>query len=179
MGRVNTGTARIVIIVALLVTGGLLLANGYAGTSPVAAGSSPQGGTSPSASSPAQPTQTNSQPPAPETPKPAAPKDTPVAVFNGTNFIGLAATVMDNLVTDGYRVGQEPTDAPSKPVEKTVVYFVGGPDAVQNESNATALAHEYFKGAKVRELSADLGDLVDRGVQVVVVVGVNDGPPAG
>jgi LytR cell envelope-related transcriptional attenuator len=105
-----------------------------------------------------------------------APKDVRVAVFNGTSEIGLAGTVMDELVADSYRVGQAPTDAPQKPVEKTVVYFVGGPDAAQNEADATALADASFKGAKVKELSSDLGGLVAKDVQVVVVVGLNDVP---
>ena len=176
----NTGTARIVLIVALLVTGGLLLANGFDATNTAAVGAQPSGGTSPSPS-PSDPTSTKTDPPpeAPETPKPAAAKDTPIAVFNGTDSLGLATSVMDRLSGDGYRVGQEPTDAPQKPVPKTAVYFLGGADAEQNESNATALADTYFKGAKVKELSADLGDLVDQGVQVVVVVGTNDAPAAG
>lgn len=173
----NTGTARIVIIVALLVVGGLVLANGFNTPSPVAAGSSPEPGTSLSPSPTGSSTETDSPaPPVEETPQPLAPKDVRVAVFNGTSSIGLAGTVMDQLVADAYRVGQAPTDAPQKPVAKTVVYFVGGPDAAQNEADATALADSYFKGVKVKELSSDLGGLVAKDVQVVVVVGVNDSP---
>jgi len=172
---VNTGTARIVIIVALLVTGGLLLANAFGGAGVAATGGPAGGGTSPSPSTSASPSGSQSPTP-PPTPDPQAPKDVAVAVFNGTSSIGLAGTVMDDLHTGGYKVGQVPADAPTKPVDKTAVYFVGGADAAQNESDATALADKYFKDAKIRELSADLGDLVDKGVQVVVVVGVNDAP---
>lgn len=176
----NTGTARIVIIVALLVVGGLVLANGFTDPSPVAAaGSEPGTATSPSPSPTDGAIKTDS--PAPtveETPEPAAPKDIPVAVFNGTVEPGLAGTVMEELLAAGYELGQEPTDAPTKPVDETVVYFAGGSDAAQNESNATALADRYFKRAKVKELSSDIGDLVDRGVQVVVVLGTNDIPAA-
>lgn len=170
----NTGTARIVIIVAMLVVGGLVLANGFASTGTAAVGASPGGGTSPTPSASSTPTETDSPPPEPEAPKPAKPEDTPVAVFNGTSSLGLAGRVMELLGADGYVVGQEPADAPSKPVTETIVYFVGGADAAQNESNAGALADSYFRGAKVKELAADLGDLVDRAVQVVVVVGEND-----
>jgi len=173
---VNTGTARIVIIVALVIVGGLLLANAFDDSGVAAAGGPTDVVTSPSPSSSSSPTVTQSTQTPPPTPDPQAPKDISVAVFNGTSSIGLAGTVMDQLHADGYVVGQDPTDAPQKPVDKTAVYFVGGPDAAQNESNATALADKYFKTAKVRELSADLGDLVDKGVQVVVVVGVNDSP---
>jgi hypothetical protein len=172
---VNTGTARIVIIVALLITGGLVLANAFGDAGVAATGGPAGGGSSPTPSSSASVSGTQSPTP-PPTPDPQAPKDVAVAVFNGTSSIGLAGTVMDQLHADGYKVGQVPADAPTKPVDKTAVYFAGGTDAAQNESDATALADTYYKGAKVRELSADLGDLVDKGVQVIVVVGVNDQP---
>jgi hypothetical protein len=173
---VNTGTARIVIIVALLITGGLVLANAFGDAGVAATGGPSGGGSSPTPSSSASVSGTQSPTPPPPTPDPQLPKDVAVAVFNGTSSIGLAGTVMDQLHADGYKVGQVPADAPTKPVDKTAVYFVGGTDAAQNESDATAIADKYFKGAKVRELSADLGDLVEKGVQVVVVVGVNDQP---
>jgi LytR cell envelope-related transcriptional attenuator len=172
---VNTGTARIVIIVALLVTGGLVLANAFGDAGVAATGGPSGGGTSPTPSSLASVSGTQSPTP-PPTPDPQPPKDIAVAVFNGTNIPGLAGIVLDQLTGAGYKAGQVPTDAPQKPVDKTAVYFLGGPDAAQNESNATALADKYFKDAKIRELSADLCDLVDKGVQVVVVVGVNDQP---
>jgi hypothetical protein len=175
---VNTGTARIVIIVALLVTGGLLLANGFDDTVASADGPSDTV-TSPSPS----PTATDTQPtktPEP-TPEPAEPKDTLVAVFNGTNTTGLAGTVLEDLIADGYTQGQIPTDAPNKPVDKTVVYYVTGPDAEQNQSNATDLAKKYYSDAKVKELDPAYseGNLVEKNVQVVIVLGSNDVPASG
>jgi LytR cell envelope-related transcriptional attenuator len=176
---VNTGTIRIAIVVALLAVGALVLTNGFADTGSAAIGS-PAGGSAPSTSDSPSPTGTGTPPAVVETPAPAAPKDTSVAVFNGTDSVGLAGIVMEDLTTaDGYVEGQPPADAPTKGVEKTIVYFVGGADAAQNESNATALADAHFKGAKVKELSTDLGDVVDKGVQVVVVVGLNDVPSGG
>jgi cytoskeletal protein RodZ len=176
---VNTGTARIIIIVALLVTGGLVLANGFAAPAAVeAASSEPDVVTSPSPSPSTDAPETDSPAPAvEETPKPAAPKDVRIAVFNGTYESFLAGTVQDELVAEGYRSGQDPTDTDSKPVERTVVYFVGGADAAQNESDATELAGTHFKGAKVKELSADVGD-VDQSVEVVVVLGEDYVSPA-
>jgi hypothetical protein len=175
---VNTGTIRIAIVVALVAVGALVLTNGFtdAGT---AAAPSVGASSTPPADSPT-PTATNtSQAPA-ETPAPSAPKDTTVAVFNGTVTTGLAGIVAEELTGDGYKLGQDPGDVPSKPVEKTVVYFVGGADAAQNRSDATALADQYFKGAKVKELSSDLGvEELDKDVQVVVVVGLNDVPDSG
>lgn len=171
----NTGSIRIAIVVALVAVGALVMSNGFADTSTA---TGPQvDGTSPSSSVSPGPSTTSTPPPAVETPAPDDPKDTSVAVFNGTYSLGLAGTVMDDLIADGYVKGQDPTDAKSKPVEKTVVYFVGGPDAAQNESDATALAQKRFKGAKVKELSSEVG-VVEKGVQVVVVVGL-DGVPDG
>jgi hypothetical protein len=171
---VSTGTIRIAIVVALVAVGALVLTNGFADTGSVAG--PPAGGSSPSSTDSTSPTPTNTTPAVVETPDPNRPKDTAVAVFNGTTTDFLAGIVLDELVNDGYQPGQDPADAPSKPVEKTVVYFVGGADAAQNESDATALADKHFKGAKVKELSSDLGDKVDKAVQVVIVVGLNDVP---
>jgi hypothetical protein len=174
---VNTGTIRIAIVVALVAVGALVLTNGFtdAGT---AAAPSVGASSTPPADSPT-PTATNTKPSAVETPAPNAPKDTSVAVFNGTDTTGLAGIVAEELTGDDYKLGQEPGDVPSKPVEKTVVYFVGGANVAQNESDATALADKHFKDAKVKELSSDLGVEVVKDVQVVVVVGLNDVPDAG
>ena len=173
----NTGTIRIAIVVALVAVGALVLTNGFADTG--SAAGPPAGGSSPSSSASSTPTATDTPQPAAETPAPNAPKDTSVAVFNGTDSVGLAGSVLEELIADGYAQGQDPTDAPTKGVDETIVYFVGGADAAQNESDATALADTHFKGAKIKELSSDLGGVVDKGVQVVVVVGLNDVPAGG
>ncbi len=174
----NTGTIRIAIVAALLAVGALVMTNGFADTG-AAADDPPAGGSSTSSSDSPTPTATDTPSAPVQTPSPAAPKDTSVAVFNGTSSVGLAGIVMDDLTAAGYITGQVPADAPSTPVEKTVVYFVGGADADQNESDATALAESFFKGAKIKELSPDLDDVVDKGVQVVIVVGLNDVPATG
>lgn len=173
----NTGTTRIAIVAALLVVGALVLSNGF--TDAGSAAGPPPAGSSPSSSDSSSPTSTDTPAPAEETPAPAAPKDTSVAVLNGTDSVGLAGIVMEELTADGYVQGQDPGDVPSKPVDKTIVYYVGGADAEQNRSNATALAEQRFKGAKVKELSSDLGVDVDKGVQVVVVVGLDEVPDGG
>jgi hypothetical protein len=176
---VNTGTARIVIIVALLVTGGLLLANGFADADVVAGGAT--GDTSsPTPTETASPTGTQTQQPPAPTPDPAAPKDTVIAVFNGTSSPGLAGTVTEDLTGAGYKAGQVPADA-LQSIDKTVVYYVGGADADQNKSNATELAKNYFPDAKVKELDPEYAadGTVDKSVQVVVVVGLNNAPTAG
>ena len=173
----NTGTARIVIVVALLVGGGVVLLNGFADPGAATAAPSGDGGGAGSVTPTDAPSPTvtkTSKPPAPETPKPAPPKDTAIAVFNGTEEPGLGATVQDDVLTpDGYRAPAEADDAPTKPILRTIVYYVGGADAEQNKSDATALRDKYFRGAKVQELDPDYADLIDGSVQVVVVVGEN------
>lgn len=174
----NTGTARIVIIVALVVVGGLLLANAFDDSGVAAAGGPSGAVTSPSPSTSSSPTGTQSQQTPPPAPDPQPAKNVSVAVFNGTNHVGLAGTVMEELIGHGYKQGQDPADAPNTPVAKTVVYFVGGPDADQNESDATALANKYYPDAKVQELDQAYAQdgTVAKGVQVVVVIGLNDEP---
>jgi hypothetical protein len=51
------------------------------------------------------------------------------------------------------------------------VYYVGGADAAQNKANAARMRDTYFRHAKVQELDPVYAGLIDRGVQVVVVVG--------
>ena len=176
----NTGTARIAIIVALVVVGVLVLTNGFADIGTAADESAVDSPTPGPTNSPS-PADTEAPKPPEETPSPSAPKDTSVAVFNGTSSIGLAGTVMEDLIAGGYVQGQVPTDALNRPVERTIVYYVGGADAEQNASDATQIADTSFKGAKVKELDPQYNDndLVAKDVQVVVVVGLNDVPPAG
>jgi hypothetical protein len=176
---VNTGTARIVLIVALLVTGGLLLANGFDAANTAASGAQPTEEASPAPSPTGRVTETDSPPPPPEKPDPEAPKDTPVTVYNGTDSVGLAGIVLEDLEKDGYVVGQEAQDALTKPVDETVVYYVGGGDADQNKANATALAKKYYPDAKVKELDAAYDGVVAKDVEVLVILGLSDVPAAG
>jgi hypothetical protein len=174
MTRVNLGTARIVVIVALVVAGLALLANGFGdgaatlaapvGGAAVSPTGSPTGGTaSPTGSSPA-----------PTLPSPQPPADVTIAVFNGTSAAGLAAQGQQTLLDAGYAEGQPPADAPVKPVAKTTVYYRTGSDEAQNQSDAQAVADGFFKGAKVEPLGADFGpDVVKKSVIVVVVLGDN------
>ena len=153
MGRVNLGTARIVIILALVAGGIAVLANGFASgtvvTPPTGGGASES--PSPSASSPTD----SPTPPPKETPSPQI-EGVLIAVFNGTNETGLAAEVQQILEADGYVAAQDPADADPKPVPKTIVYFRGGADAAQNRSNARYIADTYFEGAKVSLLDQEL-----------------------
>jgi hypothetical protein len=173
MPGVNIGTARIVIIVALVVAGVAILWNGFGdtGTSALPDGGGaigPTGPTGPTGSASPSPSNT----PSPQvTPSPQI-QGVTVQVFNGTNETGLAAEIQQSLEDDGYSAPADPGNVPSPPVAQTVVYFRGGPDRAQNKSDATHLAETYFPGAKVKVLSEDVGD-VDPSVNVVVILGVD------
>jgi hypothetical protein len=170
MGRVNLGTARIVIIAALFVGGIAVLANGFGDSATV---DGPGGGgvgassTSPSVASPA----TSPSEPPKETPSPQF-EGVLIAVLNGTFEIGLAGQVQQTLEADGYVAAQDPDDAQSKPVAKTVVYFRGGADAAQNRSDAHYLADTYLDGARVALLGSDQGSIA-KSAQLVIIVGLD------
>jgi hypothetical protein len=169
MGRVNLGTARIVIILALVVGGIAVLANGFASgavvTPPTGGGGSET--TSPSSSASSSPTQ-----PPKETPPPVI-EGVQIAVFNGTNETGLAAQVQQVLDADGYVAAQDPADAATKPVPRTIVYFRGGADASQNRSNARYIADTYFDGARVAILDPELAVDIAESAQAIIIVGVD------
>jgi hypothetical protein len=96
-----------------------------------------------------------------------------IAVFNGTNEPGLAAQVQQVLEADGYVAAQDPADAASKPVPKTIVYFRGGSNAAQNRSDAKYVADTYFSGARVAVLDQALAANIADSAQVVIIVGVD------
>ena len=165
----NLGTTRIVIIAALFVVGIAVLANGFGNSTTV---DNPGGGVgaSPSSPSAASPTTTPSEPPK-ETPAPQF-EGVLIAVLNGTFETGLAGEVQQILEADGYVAAQDPDDAQSKPVAKTVVYFRGGADAAQNRSDAHYLADTYLDGARVALLGSDQGSIA-KSAQLVIIVGVD------
>jgi hypothetical protein len=170
---VSLGTGRIVVIVALVVGGVALLANGFSDAAPnVAAPSGTQSTTPTATTTPTTgPTATDSPV---STPAPLPPAKVVIAVFNGTTALGLAAQGQLTLTDAGYKAGPgSPANSPVPGVQKTVVYFRTGTsaDAAQNQSDAQAIADKYFKGAKVLELGPDYETAVDKTVQVVVVLG--------
>ena len=166
----NIGTARIVIVLALAVGGIAILANGFGGG--VAAAPPVDGGGSSSSGSPSPTASASPTKPPKETPSPQV-VGVLIAVFNGTNETGLAGQVQQTLEADGYVAAQDPADAPSKPVDKTIVYFRGGANASQNRSDANYVADTYFEGARVSLLGADQAASIAKSAQVVIIVGVD------
>ena len=172
----NLGTARIVVIVALVVAGVAILFNGFGDQSAaLPAGGAVSGSPTPTATSGPSGSSPTTSPSTPPLPDPLAPGDVTVAVFNGTATTGLAAQGDQTLTDAGYVSGQAPADSPVKPIPKTTIYYRGGPDADQNQADAQEIADSFFKGASVEELGEDFDnpDTLAKSVQVVVVLGEN------
>jgi len=164
---VNLGTARIVIIVALVVAGAAVLANGFPETGGSVAG--PSAGTSPSGS-PSTPATSPTTTPPPAGPSPETTGVT-FQALNGTDVPGAAGAAQDLLTKDGYVAPGTPADAPSKGVAKTTIYYRAGTGGPQNKSNATYIADTYFHGASVKKLDPSLETVVPPSATVVIVVG--------
>jgi hypothetical protein len=165
---VNLSPARLAVMVALVVAGIVVLVNGFgsSGSGTATAGSS----ASPSITLSPQPTPTVSSPTPTETPKPKV-NGVTFMVFNGTSTTGLGAQVQQDLEAEGYEATEQAGNAPNTPVGTTIVYFRGGEDEAQNESNATKMADDFLDGAKVKVLGAEYESLVPPETQLVVVVG--------
>jgi hypothetical protein len=167
---VNLSPARLAIIVALVVGGVAVLMNGFEGSSgAAAAGASPTPTIviSPSPTT-ASPTESPAETPAPET------DGVTFMVFNGTSTTGLGAIVQQDLEDEGYVAPTEAANALTSTVPKTTVYFRGGADAAQNESNATYMADQFLDGAAVKLLGDDYEAEVSKNIQLVVVVGLDN-----
>ena len=164
----NQGTGRIVIIVALVVVGVAVLANGFDGGGG-AVGATPSASETPSPTETTTPTETATPTATPE------PQTTAVLfmALNGTSVTGLAAEVQDALVADGYIAAKEAANAPTSGVQVTTVYFRGGDGAAQNESDATYVAETYFPDidARVKELSDQFNEIVPNTATLAIVVG--------
>lgn len=166
----NFGSARILVIVALVVAGVAILTDGF-GHGVATVGASGGTLTSPTASSSSHPT--NSPTPTQVAlPSPQAPKDVTIAVFNGTSSLGLAAQGQAVLTAVGYVAGQDPQNSPVQGgAAKTIIYFRGGPDAAQNKADAKLIADTYFNGAKVALLGNDFQTAIAGPVTVTIVLG--------
>lgn len=164
----NLSPARLAVIVALVVGGVAVLLNGFEGSTDVAAA-----GGSPTPAVTLSPGPTRSASPttaAAQTPRPKIDGVT-FMVFNGTATTGLGGTVQQALEAEGYESTQAAADALTKPVNKTIVYFRGGDDAAQNESNATRMADDFLGGAAVTLLGVEYETEVSDDTQLVVIVG--------
>jgi hypothetical protein len=160
---VNPGVARLAIVVALVVGGIAVLANGFS-----------EGTVGPSPSPGPQTSRSPSPSPQPSPDDEVVPREEGVLVqvLNGTNAPGFAATFQTTLQEEGgYLPAGEAADAPEKPILDTIVYFRKDQDAAQNEADAGLLSDTYLGGVAVEPLPADLREVVDPAADVIVVLG--------
>ena len=162
----NLSTGRVLVIVALIVVGLAVLANGFSdsGTTGAALTPTPSGGghttstTPPPTSAPPSPT------PAPQT------KGVLFMAMNGTDVPGAGAAAQTVLTDAGYTAPKDAIDAPTSGIKKTIVYYRDDQDAAQNQANAAYVAQKFFKGATVKPLDTSLTG-VPASATIVVVVG--------
>lgn len=164
----NLSTGRVLVIVALIVGGLAILANGFSDSGSAAAPSGspspPAGGHGSSTSPPPTGTPTPTVTPAPQT------KGVLFMAMNGTNVPGAGAAAQTVLTDAGYIAPKDAIDAPTSGIKKTIVYYRDDQDTAQNQSNATYVAHKFFKGALVKPLDPSLVG-VPASATIVVVVG--------
>jgi hypothetical protein len=162
---VNPGVARLAIVVALVVGGIAVLANGFSG-----------------AETPTPRTDETTPPPTTESPTPTKtpgndelvpqPKgEVLVQVLNGTNTAGFAGDFQLLLEDEGYLRAGEPADAPEKPILDTVVFFRRDDSQAQHRVDARALSDEYLGGSAVEPMPPEIEDVVNPAADVVVLLG--------
>jgi len=162
---VNPGIARLAIVIALVIGGVAVLANGFEEQG-VAAPPAPS--TSPS------PTGKPSPSPSPQASIVPNQKGVLVQVLNGTSRAGYAADFQEMLVDVGeYLPAGDAGDAPDKPILDSIVYFRADGNKAQNEADAQLLSDEYLGGVPVQRLPADLADsgAIEDAADVVVILG--------
>jgi hypothetical protein len=162
---VNPGIARLAIVIALVIGGVAVLANGFDDEGVAAP---------PDPSTSQSPTGSPSPSPSPQASIVPQQKGVLVQVLNGTSRAGYAADFQEMLVEVGeYLPAGDAGDAPDKPIVDSIVYFKADGNRAQNEADAQLLSDEYLGGVPVERLPADLADsdAIDRAADVVVVLG--------
>ncbi len=158
----NLGVARLAIVVALVLGGVAVLANGFADETTPA---NPRGSSSPSPSETPTPSKSPKQAVVPTK------EGVLVQVLNGTNTPGAAGDFQILLENEGYLRAGEPADAPDKPVVDSVVYFRRDDKAAQNRADAQLLSETYLDDVAVEPLPQSFKDIVSESADVIVVLG--------
>lgn len=159
----NPGIARLAIVIALVVGGVAVLANGF---SDDGAAAPPDETSSPSPSETPSPSRSPQQPIVPNQ------EGVLVQVLNGTSVAGYAADFQGTLEEQGgYLPAGEPADAPDKPVVDSIVYFRPDASLAQNRADAELLSEEYLGGVPVERLPAAIAAVVNESADVIVVLG--------
>lgn len=159
----NLGIARLAIVLALVIGGVAVLANGFTDEGEAAG---------PPVDSPT-PTPSPSPTPSPTPQQTVSPNQDGVLVqvLNGTAVAGLAGDFQILLEEENYLRAGEPTDAPNKPVVDSVVYFRRDGNAEQNRADAQLLSETYLGGVPVEPLPPPIAEAVDPAADVVVLLG--------
>jgi hypothetical protein len=173
---VNLGTARIVILAALVVAGAVVLAQGFGAGGGDATQAAPNGPAEESPTESPEPSPQESPSAAERTPEPNT-KGIVFEVFNGTEETGLAGEWQQFLASEGQIAARDASDSPIPDIPKTILYFRGGDEAAQNKSDATYLSDTYFDAAPVKKLGADFSEAVAPDTQVLIVLGANASRP--
>lgn len=158
----NPGVARLAIVIALVVGGVALLANGFSDAESAAApidSPSPSPSESPTPSRSPQPSIVPNQ------------EGVLVQVLNGTSQAGYAGDFQILLEEEGYLRAGEPADAPDKPVLDSIVYFRPDDNRAQNRADAQLLSETYLGTVPVKPMPSTLVDAVSESADVVVVLG--------
>ena len=166
----NLSTGRVLVIVALIVVGLAVLANGFADEGTAASPTlspSPGGGVSPTDTSSPTVTEPPTSTPPPNT------KGVLFMALNGTTITGAGAAAQDLLANDGYTKVADAADAPTQDIKKTTIYY--RPDQTgQNQADATYVQQKYFKGGTVKKLNTAIQSAnVPDSAAIVVVVGAD------
>ena len=164
----NLSTGRVLVIVALIVVGLAVLANGFSDSGTTAAPLSPTPSVSDGGHS-----SSSSPPPTSSAPSPTPPPQTKGVLFmamNGTDVPGAGAAAQTKLTDAGYTAPKDAIDAPTSGIKKTIVYYRDDQDAAQNQANATYVSEKFFKKATVKPLDPNLTG-VPASATIVVVVG--------
>lgn len=167
----DRGTVRLVIVVALAVVGGLVLANGFDGDAATGiAGPSPSSSVSPTGTPTDGGTTSPTEAP-PDKVQPQPPEDVMFQALNSTNVTGAGAEAQDRMVEEGYTVAEDAADSPVQGALTTLILYRGGDDEAQNKANAKQIAKKVFPGADWAELNQEYDDVVSPDATVIVVVG--------
>ena len=161
----NPGIARLAIVLALVIGGVAVLANGF---DDGGAAAQPEPSTSPS------PTETPGPSRSPAASIAPTQEGVLVQVLNGTSRAGYAADFQEMLVdVGGYLPAGDAGDAPEKPIVDSIVYFRADDNKAQNQADAMLLSDEYLGGVPVEKLPAALAGsgTIDDAADVVVVLG--------
>ena len=167
----NLSTGRVLVVVALVVAGLAILANGFGNDGTSAATTtptvSPSRGASPTETSPPA-----STPPPTQTPAPNK-EGVLFMALNGTTVTGAGAAAQDLLTAANYTKVADATDAPAQDVTKTTIYYRPD-DTGQNEADASYVAKKFFAGAVVKKLNTEIQNAdIPQSAAIVVVVGAD------